>query len=67
MHGHMHGFLISRGAHMNGQINRSIVSAQTERAPVGFEGQRTGHKGSQRRPPGEGFKEFPLQALQTRL
>lgn len=46
---------------MNGQINRSIVNAHSERAPVGTEGQRTGHKEGQRRPPGEGYKRLPYK------
>lgn len=37
-------FLVSRSTHLNEQINRSMVSARAERAPLGFENQRTGYK-----------------------
>lgn len=32
-----------KGAHLNGQVSRSVVKAQMERVPVCFEAQRTGH------------------------
>lgn len=49
-----------RGAHLNEKVDRSVVSAQMERVPLGFENQRTSPTRvgrGQTRPFREGFQK----------